>query len=184
MGVKVITAPTQPVIDLTIVKLQCRIDDAFDDALLTIWIEAARKYCEHYTQRAIGTQTLELALDEFPTNAISLPSGPVSSITSIKYVDLDGIEQTLSGLLYVLDNYSFTHYAMLADGAAWPEILGVANAVKVRYVTGSMPDEVKSAMLLLIGGYHRNREAQIVGLNDDLRFGVNALLDINKVWGV
>lgn len=184
MSVKLITPPTEPV-TLAEARLQCRVTEVAEDSLITNLITTARQYCEHYTQRAIGVQTLELALDEFPDGAIDLPMSPAVSITSIKYIDAAGVEQTLASAAYVLDDYSYTSWVLRAYGSEWPETQAVANAVKVRYVAGSatVPGPVRSAMLLMIGHLFVHRESTNVGnVTSELPLGVKALLDTNRAW--
>jgi uncharacterized phiE125 gp8 family phage protein len=185
MGVKVITPATQqiPTADL---RLQSRADpaDTTEDALFVGWLAAAVKLAEQATQRSIGTQTLELALDAFPTACpISLPNGPVTSITSIKYIDTAGVEQTLSAALYALDDYGLQARAVLAYGAAWPATQEVANAVKVRYVAGDLDPAVKTALFLAVAHFYENREASTDLDLKELPLGARQLLGTVKVWG-
>lgn len=189
MGVKVITPATQqiPAADL---RAHCRIDpadvdtDAAVDALLVGYLAAAVGYAEHYTQRSIGEQTLELALDSFPAGAIELPRGPVGSITSVKYIDAAGAEQTASASLYALDDYGLVDWVRLTANASWPSTQAVANAVKVRYIAGTLPEAVKSALLLTVAHLYENREASGVDRLAEIPLGVDCLLDTVKVWGM
>jgi uncharacterized phiE125 gp8 family phage protein len=184
MGVKVITPATQqiPTADL---RLQSRADpaDTTEDALFVGWLAAAVRLAEHQTQRSVGSQTLELALDCFPSGAIPLPQGPVTSITSIKYIDESGVEQTLSAALYALDDYAFVPRAVLAYGAAWPATRSIANAVKVRYVAGDLDPAVKTALFLAVAHWYENREASTDLKLEEMPLGAKALLDTVKVWG-
>jgi uncharacterized phiE125 gp8 family phage protein len=185
MGLKVITPPTEPV-TLADARLQCRVTDTAEDSLITSYITAARQYCEHYTQRAIGSQTLELALDEFPDGAIELPMSPATSITSLKYINEAGVETTLSGSAYTLDDYSHLSWAIRAYGTEWPTTQAVANAVKVRYVAGAalVPGPVRSAMLLTIAHLFENRASVADRQGYELPLGVKALLDTNRIWSL
>ena len=102
-----------------------------------MWLEAAFAYCEHYTGRSLGSQTLELALDEFPAGDIQLPQGPVTSITSVKYYDTAEVLQTMDSADYSLDDYSDPQWLSPAYDTEWPDTLATVNAVKVRYVAGA-----------------------------------------------
>lgn len=190
MGYKVITAVASPVIALDVLRAHLRLDMLGgmthpDDTLITAYIDAAREYAEHYTQRSVGVQTCELALDAFPTGGIDLPLG-AASIVSIKYIDAALVEQTIASTLYTLDNYSTDNFAI--PTAAWPTPAAVANAVKVRYTTSAaIPAAVKSALLLLLAHMYQNREA----VNTDrgvvaaeVPLGVKALLDTCRKWGM
>lgn len=190
MSHKVITPVASPVIDLATLRAHLRLDllgelTHPDDALITAYLSAAREYAEHYTQRSVGAQTLELALDTFPDAGIELPLG-AASITSIKYTDSALDVQTISSADYTLDDYSHTHWAIPVS--TWPTPAEVANAVKVRYVTpAALPSAVHSALLLFVGHLYENRSAlnQERGINlDEVPLGVKALLDTVRIWGV
>jgi len=183
MGVKVIIAANlETMLPVAEVRAHCYALAA-DDAQLVGFRAAAHGHAEHYTQRAFGSQTLELALDEFPAGPIELLRGPVSSIASIKYIDQSGVEQTLSDTLYTLDNYGLQCWAVPAVDTDWPASMAVANAVKVRYVAGDLPGAVRSAMLLMAGHLYANRESSAPTALQELPMGVKALLDTVKVWG-
>lgn len=156
MRYKVITAVATEPVTLAEARLQCKIDsdDITHDAVLTALITAAREFAEHYTGRALATVTLEAALDEFPRcdGALKLPMPPVASITSIKYTDTAGVEQTLAGANYALSTYGTSRTVSLTYGNSWPSTQDVADAVRVRFVAGyaSLPKAVKAALLLHI----------------------------------
>jgi uncharacterized phiE125 gp8 family phage protein len=188
MGLKLITPVAQEPVTLAEARAQCRVTDTNEDSLISIYIQAARQYCEQYTQRAIGPQTFELALDAFPDGPIELPMSPATSITSVKYADVNGVEQTLSTSGYVLDDYSHLSWCVSAYGSEWPVALDAANAVKVRYVAGTttIDPTVRVAMLLLIGHMFEERSAvmEVRGSMIELPLGVKSLLDTNRTWTI
>jgi uncharacterized phiE125 gp8 family phage protein len=151
-----------------------------DDDYITATITSAREWTELYLDRAVGSQTLELALDEFP-DAIELKPY-VQSVTFIKYIDSDGVEQTIDSDDYTLDNYSSPCWVVPAFGAAFPTAREIPNAVKVRYVAGydvdnPVPQAIVSAMLLIIGHLYENRQQNLAGMAvNELPMGVCALL--------
>lgn len=185
MGIKVITPVTSPVIPLADVRLHLRLDllggsTHPDDALITAFIDAARDYVEHNTQRSVGVQTLELALDAFPSGAIELPLG-AASITSLSYVDDEEAVIVMDSSEYVLDEYSHQSWVLFVD--AWPTAKDSANVVKIRYVTKSaINSAVKAAMLLLIGHWYENREASNFDKLQSIPLGVKSLLDTERVY--
>lgn len=142
-------------------KLHARIVDSAEDRLVAGWISAAREYCQRYCDRAIGAQTIEIALDAFPLGAIEyIPLGPVAAITSIKYIDAAGAEQKLAA-----PNYGFSPYApqgkiYTAYGVSWPVTRETPEAVRIRYAVGSatIPATVRQAMLLVITDFAENRQ--------------------------
>lgn len=187
MGYKVITPVSTPVIPIAELRTHLRLDllgaaTHPDDALIEGFLEAARGYCEHYTQRSIGAQTLELALDDFPENAIELPLG-AASITSVTYVDSALSVQVIPNTAYSLDDYSHESWLWTVD--AWPAAGPYANAVKVRYVTpATFAPAVKTAMLLMVGNLYENRESSVSEKMQNLPLGVHSLLDTARVWAL
>jgi len=146
---------------------------------------SAREFCELFTGLAIGQQTLEIALDAFPSAEIELPRPPVVAIVSVKYYDADEILQTLADNLYVLDNYQLPGWLLPSIGTTWPATLGAANAVKVRYLAGygvtsdggePLPYAIRAAMLLMLGHLYANRESVAAGTIVEVPLGVEALL--------
>lgn len=189
MGLKLITAPTAEPLSLPEVKLHCRIDHYAEDTLLAILIKTAREKAEHMTGRVLITQTLELALDDFPCTEIELPVSTVQSIASIKYLDLSGAEVTLPSQNYSLDNYGIKNFICLRPGFSWPSVYSDQNAVKIQLVAGygdaeSVPSGIKSWMLLTIETLYKNRGAVVDAQNYDIpsRF-YDSLLDPFRVWG-
>lgn len=164
-------------------RLEC--DDDIETALIERMIEAASQYCEDYTGRSIREKTLELALDVFP-HEIKLPQGPVQSIVSVKYIDRDGVEQTIPATDYSLDDYNDIPWLLPAYGKSWPVTRNQANAVLVRYVAGydEAPGGLKSAILLGVSDLHANRDGQTekpLSLNQT----VNNLLNMFRIsYGV
>jgi uncharacterized phiE125 gp8 family phage protein len=159
MHFKVIIPPTSEPLTIDDARLQCKVDpdDTSHDELLDALIVAAREYAEHYTGRALASRTLEAALDEFPDcrESICLPMPPVTAITSIKYTDLAGDEQTLAADQYTLSDYGDSREVSLAYGSTWPSTRCIRNAVRVRFVCGydadggpELPEAVRAAMLL------------------------------------
>lgn len=189
MGIKVITPPSESITRAE-AKVQLRVDDISgshpDDSLIDGLITAAREYAEHYTQISIGSQTLELALDEFPgtSDAIELRHGPVTAITSVSYVDEDEVTQTLVSSDYTLDDYQNPAWLLPAYNTEWPSTLDTANAVKVRYATGATttPKAVKDAMLVHIQlSYPANKYTPQE--REAMERACDSLLNTVKVWG-
>lgn len=108
--------------------------------------------------RAIGEQILEARLDRFPTErTIDLPYPPVAAIVSVKYLDADGVEQTVASGDYSLAGAKLA----LRSGKDWPSTGDDIEAVRVRYDAGyeTVPDNIKSAILLVTGDQYRHRDS-------------------------
>ena len=185
--VKIVTAASSPVIPLTEIRLHLRLDllggsTHPDDALIEAYLLAARVYAEHYTQRSIGAQTLELALDAFPDGSIDLPLG-ASSITFIKYHDTEGTHQTLASNQYVLNEYTYT--SCVYPVTTWPATGDYTNAIVIRYVTpATFSPAVKTALLLTVAHLYENREAVGTDKLVEVPLSVDALLNTARVWAL
>lgn len=143
-----IAAPATEPVTSAEVKSSARIDGAEFDTQIAIIIPAIRAAAEQELGRRLITQTVEMVLDEFPSEEIGLILPDAQSITSIKYLDDSGIEQTLAGSVYALDADSTPSRVLLKYGQAWPSTQEVPNAVRVRFVVGygdaaAVPSNVK-----------------------------------------
>lgn len=185
-----VTAPTTEPVSLVEAKAHLRVDVADDDTLITALIVAARQTAETYTHRAIPAQTWDLKLDSFfdrdyyADGAIWLPKPPVSSITSVTYLDGAGASQTwaaTTGWLSDLPSGPWARRARIypAYAVQYPATYGVPNAVTIRFVAGytTVPEGLKAAMKLLMGNWYQHRESVIVGtIAQELPSTVAALL--------
>jgi uncharacterized phiE125 gp8 family phage protein len=187
MALKLITAATTYPITLADAKLHCRVDTNADDALINALITAATELAEQKTGRALMTQTWELTLDAFP-EAFELTRVPVQSITSLKYYDTAGVQQTLSNALYSLDSADEFGYAYVVPvyNGAWPTSRDQINAVALRFVAGytdaaAVPEGIKQWIRLMVSTMYENRETEAyssraVSTTVQMRF-VDGLLD-------
>lgn len=168
MADKIITYPTYEPLSLAEVTEYLRLDsNPVDDMTVEAMITASRQYLEQYLNRYIATQTIETALTGWQDEIVL--SAPVQSVTSIKYLDVNGVEQTLNSSQYIVDTYAEPVVIRPAFNVTYPELYAVANNVKIRFVAGytsgsspdttPMPKPLKFAMLLIIGDMYANREA-------------------------
>jgi len=167
MSITIITPPTEEPITLTQVKVQVRVDDAASDDLLTSLIAAARQHVEARTGRGLITQTRVLRLGDFPEQIV-LREGLLQAISSVTYVDVDGVVQTLDETAFQVDPYSDPPRIMAAYASIWPTTRCQPNAVTVTYVCGyadaaSVPNDIKAALLMIVADLFANREASVIG---------------------
>lgn len=165
MTLRLITAPTTYPVELATAKLHCRVDASDEDTLLTALITAATEMAEQKTGRALMTQTWSMALGAFP-EYVELTRVPVQSITSVKYYDTAGVQQTLSNTLYSLaqDDFGFARIYSV-PGSVWPDTYERNDAVEVVYVAGyanaaAVPESIKQWILLMISTMFDNRETE------------------------
>ena len=193
-----VTPPQSEPITRDEAKLHLRVTGTDDDAYIDGLITTARQYLEKVQNRAFIQTTFRMQCDAFPdlpnatlkffiptysvesylARAISLMSGPLRlfrspciSVTSIKYLDSNGVLQTLAqnpapGLPgYIVDTDSEPARIAPANNLPWDITLAQQSAVQVLYVAGygataaAVPETVKHTMKLLIGQLYENREA-------------------------
>ena len=188
MALKLITPATELAVELADVKAHLRVDTTDDDSLITAYITAAAELAEQATGRALMPQTWELTLDAFP-EAFEITRVPAASITSLKYWDVDEVQQTLPNNLYTLDNADDfgNAYVVPVVGGTWPDTGERINAVALRYVAGyatagSVPGSIKAWLKLMVGAMYDNRKAEGDVQTYALDFA-DRLLDRYKVWG-
>ena len=116
---------------------------------------------------------------------------PLSSVTSITYLDTDGATQTLAADQYVVDAISQPARISRAYNVDWPDTRVQNNAVKVRFVAGygvasAVPQCIKSWMLIRIATLMENRQQIVIGPGGKLEIDaliIDSLLDSERVHG-
>lgn len=197
-NLRLITAPTVEPLSLVEARLHLRLDASGspethpDDALVSSLIKAARQHIDGkdgWLNRALITQTWELVMDKFPSNEIRIPLPPLQSVTSIKYDDVDGVEQTIDSSDYIVDSDSEPGWIVPVSDTPWPSTMDTIKAVRIRFVAGygdegaDVPEPIRAGMLLMIGTWYENRQSVIVGTGaTELPMAVDALLATYRVW--
>ena len=172
-----VSGPTE-VITTAEAKTHTRVDHSNDDTYLDTLVVAARQYVERVTRRSIGAQTWDFFWDSFASH-IEIPKPPLVSVTTVKYTDEDGTQQTATGTLYTTDADAVPGLVHLAHDQSWPSFRAIPNTIEIRAVVGSatVPKPIEQAMLLLIGHWYENREAIVVGtIASQIPMAVDALL--------
>jgi len=194
MSLSLVTAPTSEPITTVAAKLHLRVDHSDDDALIDTLCAAALEYVETGTRRKVLTQTWDDKRDAFPGwyAPWELPFPPVTSVTSITYINTDGVPTVLSPSLYTVDLPAGPKAGpariVPAYQQQWPLTRDVINAVTVRFVCGyanaaAVPGGMVAAMKLLIGHWYAHRESVVVGtISAELQQGVDALIWQYKVF--
>lgn len=168
-------------------KLHLRVDHADEDAYIDALVAAARMQFELITRRALVNTTFELKLDAFPTE-IRPPRSPLSSVSSITYVDTDGATQTLATSVYSVDTDTEPGRISLAFNQSWPSIRQQNNAVTVTFVAGygaaatNVPAAVVLPVKLLLAHYYEFRAPVIAGTTAvKIPLHIESLIGIHRV---
>jgi uncharacterized phiE125 gp8 family phage protein len=178
---KVITPPLLEPVSLAEVKDQLGIEDTRSDGLLSRRITQARSWAEDYTGRAFLTQTREIRWDCF-VDRHECPSA--LTVSSVKYIDTNGVEQTVATSDYTLDTYAFIPFVHSAYGVSWPTPRYERNAVRIQFTAGygttaeTVPALIKEALILLVGHWTNFQTQQEGGINPTrVPFAVRDMLD-------
>lgn len=158
------TPPTELPVTLGEAKKHLEIAEAItyhDDQLLRL-IKAATQQALVRSGRQLLTASYRLTLDDFPTGRIALPFPPLQSVTSIKYYDADGVQQTLATSVYKALTDREPGEIALKYGQSWPTVYGEDDVVEIVYAAGEADtaaeladsaEWAKQAILLLVQAY-------------------------------
>ena len=161
-------APAEEPVTTAEAKVHLRVDHGDEDAYIDTLVATARQQIEAITRRALVNTTFELKLDAFPTE-IRPPRSPLSSVSSITYVDTDGATQTLSASVYSVDTDTEPGRISLAFNQSWPDIRAQNNAVVITFVAGygsaatDVPAALRETVKLLLAHYYEFRQPVIAG---------------------
>lgn len=169
LTVKLNTAPAEEPVTTAEAKAQCRVDISDDDALIASYITVAREWAENFRRQKFITQTWEWYLDAFPGGGLTLPFGPVQSVSEIAYkADGAGSYTAVDSSNYVVDAISEPARIVLATSGSWPgDALTPVNGVKITFVCGyglatAVPVSIQQAIKLVVGHLYENREDVVI----------------------
>jgi uncharacterized phiE125 gp8 family phage protein len=177
MGLSLVTPAVVEPISVVEAKAHLRITDSYSDTEIYKHIKTARQHIENVTRRRLVQQTWDYTLAEFPIGDILLPIQPVSSVTSVSYVDGTGATATFT----TGASPDVVKYDVITDGprtrifpkynVSWPTTRVHGNAVTVRFVCGyepttasppdytaNIPPDLIACLKLIIGDLYENRE--------------------------
>lgn len=156
-------------ITLTEAKAWLNVDYDDQDAVITSIIKAARLKIEKRCGISIALKQYRMKIAEFGEK-IDLSNPPVISVESVKYLDEDGVEQTIDASAYTFIDDEYSPYLYPLED--WPtDVAARPDAVRVEFTSGidiedSPPDEVPAdllqAMRWLIGHLFENRESTVL----------------------
>lgn len=146
-------------------------------------IVAATGVVERETRTALQPSTWEYRADYWWTGwdgrigwcrQIEIPLSPVRTVESVKYLDVDGAEQTVDPVNWYFDRTPEGANLNFVSGWSAPTLYDRPNAVRVRFTAGyddpnaaspgsdselTLPAEAELAVLFLVGHWLENRES-------------------------
>ena len=152
------SSPSGLAVSLDEAKKHPRVSGASQDDEITLLIEASTEKLERDISRGIISATWQQAMSCFPSDGemIVLMMGMNTAVSSITYVDTDGVTQTLDSALW---SYSQGRSGVFTEDAnGWPEVSQDTKSDKVFINftcgvadSGCVPRLLKQAILLETG---------------------------------
>lgn len=196
MRLILVTAPTVEPVTLAQARQHLRLDATGspavhpDDDLVTALIAAARTRIENETGRALVSQKWRLLLESFTVDdkgrqRIELPKPPALEVTSVVYVDADGVEQA-----WGTESPNESWRLIGGDGGllvpfygvSWPATRAQEDAVRIEFLAGygaaadDVPAALRQALLLDVAHLYENRAAVEAGSKVETPLGWEALV--------
>lgn len=152
-SITIVSAPAYEPVSIDEAKRWLRLEDdsnANTTAIVTMLLKAMRERAEVITGRAFVSRQLKLTLDEWPFVdqhgiKIVLPRPPLISVDAFKYIDTDGVLQTLATDQYVVHTVYEPGFIVPAWEVSWPSIRSVPNGLQITYTAGYAPGSPSDA---------------------------------------
>lgn len=167
------TAPTFDPMEISEAQEHLIIDG--QESYITEIMLAARGMVERYLNRSLTLQTWTAYSNQWCREFI-LPYGPLLTVTSIKYYDLNGTLQTLATSAYWVDPVKDPGKILLAYDFSPPELqYGRPNAIEIEYTAGysastvretqqhAIPDSIRHGLKILMTDMHEHRGQYVIG---------------------
>lgn len=145
---------------------------------LQVPVVTAGAFITGVTYRIVSVGTTNFTLIGASANTIDVVftatgagtgTGTATASGIITYYDTANTVATFAAASYFVDTKSEPGRVVLAYGQSWPgTTLRPANGICVTFIAGygaasAVPENIKQAMLLLIGHFYENREAIVIG---------------------
>ena len=156
-----ITGPAMEPLSLLEAKSWLRVDASDEDVLIQSLITSARLAVEAATNRLLISQQWRVSLDAWPDGlSLALPLTPVSSVSRIRILDVNGVATDVPTDLYSLDGN--IDRARLLLGANMPTPGQTFSGIWIDLVVGygdaaSVPEPFRLAIRGLVAFWFANR---------------------------
>lgn len=180
-----VTPAAERAVTLSDAKTHCRIDWDSEDVYLAGLIDTAAAFVETTIGRSLVSTEWRMSMECWPTSdGVDIPFPPLIDVAHVKYLDVDGVLQTLSAeSWYVLRDSFVPSRLHIEDDVTLPDLLGRSDSVQITWTAGygatssSVPPAARHAILMLVGHWWENREAVLTGtISKEIDVGVASLL--------
>jgi uncharacterized phiE125 gp8 family phage protein len=147
MALVITAAPSDELLTVVEAKEHLRVYTGDLDDDITRKIQAARDYCERYTQRTLrATVTRTYKTGEWWCKDLRLKWPPLIAVSSITYYDADNSSQTLASSNYHVEtDADGSGRIVWATDATIPSLYDRPDAITVTFTTGYTAIEATSA---------------------------------------
>ncbi len=181
-------APGATAISAAEVKNYSKVITTADDTLIADLIDAATTYFEEVCNRQLITATWVWTPERFARRLV-MPRAPLQSVTTLKYYDSGGTQQTLSSAVYTVVTSVNPGYIVEAVNQTWPSLQGRPEAIEVTYKAGygnaaaNVPDEVRTCLLQLVDHFYHERSGVAIGVTSKaLEFSTDSIIQRYRVF--
>jgi len=158
--IKETSQPAVEPISLSEAKTFLRISHDGDDVALATKIKAARQFCEMYTGQSIIAHDFRVSyvLNSFKTLKFKVPKAPLISVASVKFINKENIETTLTSERYTVD--TDLNCVVLKEDLA---LNGFAGVLKITFNAGygatadDVPENLRHAVLMKMAQLYEYR---------------------------
>ena len=182
---KILIQPSNLPITLETAKNFLRVEDDYDNDLITSLIKGATQTAQAFTGLQLTSGTFLEALVRFDYQ-IKLLS-PVTSITSVKYYDENNTLQTIDSANYRLNTFGKQHYLEFDNTYSFPSTYNRTDAILIEFVAGStnIDSDIEAWIKIRVATLYENREEYSSGYGNlskiDERF-LNQMLYPHRIY--
>ena len=144
-SIEVTTDVVNEPVSLDDVKSFLRIDFDTEDLLIKSLIKSARVYCEKYTGITFAPKKADMFIN-YQSGTIKLPVYPVTKVNEVNFIASDGSESEV------------TFYTLSPDTINIDSLGAGMYVVDIEYGYASLPDELKTGLLMAVGLLYAGRE--------------------------
>lgn len=165
-----VIAPVLKPVSVAEAKAHLRVTVSDEDTYIGTLIDAAIAHLDGWTGQlgqAICSQTWRDDHDDF-SSSMRLNLYPVQSVSSVKYIDTNGDEQTIDAANYSVLKIEGHYYVVFKSSYTFPALsVTEIPAVKIEYVAGytTPPAAICHAIKLMLGAWYENREETVIGVS-------------------
>jgi len=155
-------------ISLIDMKAHLRYDEiSSQDSQLEAYIMAAVRDVERVYGMAILTKTIKEYWSKFPATPdkpLLLRINPVQAVTSVEYIDQNGLTQTWNTDEWTFGGFNGYTFITPLPGYNWPATWAVPNAITITYDAGfgdtpdDVPANIAQAIKIMVGDMDLRRE--------------------------